>query len=43
MTRIAVPARFAADTMEREGAAGAAWVAAVPDVVAEYLERWSLR
>lgn len=42
MTRIAVPVGFAADTVEREGAAGAAWVTAVPDVVAEHLERWSL-
>ncbi|MGE9697167.1 MULTISPECIES: aminoglycoside phosphotransferase family protein [unclassified Streptomyces] len=39
----AVPARFAEGQRRYEGAAGAAFVAAVPAMVARRLERWSLR
>ncbi|KOG33143.1 aminoglycoside phosphotransferase family protein [Streptomyces resistomycificus] len=37
---IAVPETFVRTTVEREGSAGAAWIAELPDRVAELLERW---
>src|ERR1043165_1834580 len=39
---IVVPERFAADTVAREGAGARAWVAALPGLVAGYLDRWAL-
>jgi streptomycin 6-kinase len=39
---IVVPARFAADTVAREGEAGRAWLAALPGLVEAYLRRWAL-
>lgn len=37
---IVVPEAFVRYTVEREGAAGAAWIAELPGVVDELLERW---
>src|SRR5262249_19851656 len=37
---IAVPEQFAYEIVEREGAAGAHWIAALPGLVGELLERW---
>jgi streptomycin 6-kinase len=37
---IAVPETFVQGTVEREGAAGAAWLAELPSLVVELLERW---
>lgn len=37
---IAVPEAFVRSTVEREGAPGAAWLAELPGIVAELLERW---
>ncbi|MCT9077138.1 aminoglycoside phosphotransferase family protein [Streptomyces fulvoviolaceus] len=37
---IAVPETFVRSTVEREGAAGAAWLAELPGLVDELLERW---
>ncbi|MEV7597097.1 aminoglycoside phosphotransferase family protein [Kitasatospora sp. NPDC089797] len=35
-----MPEAFARSTIEREGASGAAWIAELPGIVAELLERW---
>jgi len=40
---IEVPGAFAQSTLEREGERGAAWLARLPQVVDEMLERWSCR
>jgi streptomycin 6-kinase len=37
---IAIPEAFAQATVEREGQPGAAWLAQLPGIVAELLERW---
>ncbi|MEV0642292.1 aminoglycoside phosphotransferase family protein [Streptomyces sp. NPDC050619] len=37
---IAVPENFVRSTVEREGAAGAAWIAELPALVGELLDRW---
>ncbi|MEV4436531.1 aminoglycoside phosphotransferase family protein [Streptomyces sp. NPDC049585] len=37
---IATPEEFARSTVAREGEAGAVWIAALPGIVAELLERW---
>jgi streptomycin 6-kinase len=39
---IEIPARFAADTIAREGDAGAAWIAGLPRRIANLCRRWSL-
>jgi streptomycin 6-kinase len=39
---IVVPEDFATATVAREGAAGSAWVAALPDLVQSLCERWDL-
>lgn len=36
-----IPDAFVHETTEREGAAGAAWLAELPGIVAELLDRWS--
>ncbi|WP_329479717.1 aminoglycoside phosphotransferase family protein [Kribbella sp. NBC_01484] len=36
-----IPAAFAQSTIDREGEAGAAWLAELPGIVDELLERWS--
>lgn len=41
--RIEVPRALAASQSRHEGAAGRAWVAALPGLVAGYLDRWELR
>ncbi|MFE5792083.1 aminoglycoside phosphotransferase family protein [Streptomyces sp. NPDC056503] len=38
---IATPEEFARGTVEREGRAGAAWLAELPGIVEELLDRWS--
>ncbi|GAA4917630.1 streptomycin 6-kinase [Nonomuraea thailandensis] len=38
---ITIPPAFERATVEREGAPGAAWLAALPGIVAELLERWA--
>jgi streptomycin 6-kinase len=38
---IDVPEAFAHSTVEREGAAGRAWLRFLPDIVADLLQRWS--
>ena len=43
MTRISVPARFAADTLTREGEAARPWLARLPELVGELCARWGLR
>jgi streptomycin 6-kinase len=40
---IEIPGEFAEWTVARAGEAGRAWIDALPDVVAAYLDRWSLR
>ncbi|MZD10584.1 kinase, partial [Streptomyces sp. SID5785] len=37
---IVIPEEFVRTTVEREGSAGAAWLAEVPGIVADLLERW---
>jgi streptomycin 6-kinase len=37
-----IPDAFARSTVEREGDAGAAWLAELPGIVAELVERWNL-
>jgi streptomycin 6-kinase len=37
-----IPEAFARSTIEREGEAGAAWLAELPGIVAELVERWTL-
>jgi streptomycin 6-kinase len=37
---IAIPEAFAQATVEREGRSGAAWLAELPEIVDELLERW---
>ncbi|GGV07636.1 hydroxyurea phosphotransferase [Actinomadura cremea] len=37
---IEIPGAFARGTVDREGAAGAAWLAGLPGIVDELLERW---
>ncbi|GAA4081048.1 aminoglycoside phosphotransferase family protein [Nonomuraea soli] len=37
---IEIPERFARGTVEREGEAGAAWLAGLPAIVEDLLERW---
>jgi len=39
---LVVPARFAARTVEREGAAGQAWVDQLPELVGRLLREWDL-
>lgn len=39
---ISIPEEFAVATVAREGEAGSAWVAALPDLVQAMCERWSL-
>ncbi|HVX44058.1 MAG TPA: aminoglycoside phosphotransferase family protein [Mycobacteriales bacterium] len=41
--RIDVPEALAASHAQYNGAAGRAWIAALPDLAREFLERWSLR
>ncbi|MFF4597181.1 aminoglycoside phosphotransferase family protein [Amycolatopsis sp. NPDC001319] len=41
MTRLTVPPPFATATAAREGDAGRRWVKSLPDLAAEFLERWS--
>jgi streptomycin 6-kinase len=41
VTSLAVPAKFARLTTHREGAAGRAWLADLPDLVSASLDRWS--
>jgi streptomycin 6-kinase len=38
-----IPAEFARATVEREGAAGQAWLDELPGIVEDLLDRWSLR
>lgn len=37
---IGIPEAFARSTVEREGERGAAWLAELPGIVEELLERW---
>src|SRR5579859_4182169 len=39
---VIIPSEFARITIAREGEAGRAWLARLPDIAASYLERWSL-
>lgn len=41
--RIDVPEPLAASLVTHFGDAGRAWIASVPDLIADYLDRWSLR
>jgi streptomycin 6-kinase len=42
VTVIEIPAAFAADTAKREGAAGVAFVAALPSLLESYVDSWDL-
>jgi streptomycin 6-kinase len=39
---ISIPAKFVETTITRDGERGRFWLAALPDVVTRYLERWAL-
>lgn len=42
MKPLSVPAAFARSTIEREGEAGRAWIAALPSLAESFLTRWDL-